>query len=72
MESPLRDVGPGDFDVVVVRENTEGEYSGIGGRVHRGRPTEVAVETSVFTRAGIERDDPLRVRVRPVARSLVA
>jgi tartrate dehydrogenase/decarboxylase/D-malate dehydrogenase len=53
--SPLRSVGPGDLDIVVVRENTEGEYAGAGGRVHRGRPAEVAVETSVFTRAGVER-----------------
>jgi tartrate dehydrogenase/decarboxylase/D-malate dehydrogenase len=53
--TPLRDIGPGELDIVVVRENTEGEYGGVGGRVHRGRPGEVAVETSVFTRAGIER-----------------
>jgi tartrate dehydrogenase/decarboxylase / D-malate dehydrogenase len=53
--SPLRAIGPDGFDVVVVRENTEGEYSGAGGRVHRGRPAEVAVETSVFTRMGTER-----------------
>src|SRR4051794_24210363 len=53
--SPLRDIGPGDLVIVVVRENTEGEYGGVGGRVHRGRPGEVAVETSVFTRAGTER-----------------
>lgn len=44
-----------NFDVVVVRENTEGEYSGAGGRVHRGGGDEVAVETSIFTRAGTER-----------------
>ena len=43
------------FDVVVVRENTEGEYSGAGGRVHRGSGGEVAVETAVFTRTGTER-----------------
>jgi len=52
---PLRDIGPGDLDIVVVRENTEGEYGGVGGRVHRNKPGEVAVETSVFTRTGIER-----------------
>jgi len=40
----------GVLDVVVIRENTEGEYSGAGGRVHRGRDSEVAVETSIFTR----------------------
>jgi tartrate dehydrogenase/decarboxylase/D-malate dehydrogenase len=53
--SRLRGLDPGAFDVVVVRENTEGEYSGAGGRVHRSRGSEVAVETSVFTRVGTER-----------------
>jgi tartrate dehydrogenase/decarboxylase/D-malate dehydrogenase len=52
---PLRAAAPEDVDIVFVRENTEGEYSGAGGRVHRGRPIEVAVESIVFTRAGIER-----------------
>jgi len=53
--SPLANVTPGDIDFVVVRENTEGEYSGAGGRVHRGQPFELALETSVFTRIGVER-----------------
>ena len=53
--SPLRDVGPGDLDWVIVRENSEGEYSGHGGRVHRGLPEEVATETAIFTRRGVER-----------------
>ena len=53
--SPLRDVGPGDLDWVIVRENSEGEYSGSGGRVHRGLPEEVAMEVSVFTRVGVAR-----------------
>jgi len=53
--SPLRNVGPGDLDWVIVRENSEGEYSGAGGRVHRGLPEEVATEVSVFTRAGVAR-----------------
>lgn len=52
---PLKDAGAGGIDFVVVRENTEGEYSGAGGRVHRGLPLELAVETAVFTRAGVER-----------------
>jgi tartrate dehydrogenase/decarboxylase/D-malate dehydrogenase len=52
---PLRDKEAGDIDFVVVRENTEGEYSGAGGRAHRGLPLEVAVETAIFTRAGVER-----------------
>ena len=45
----------GEIDWVIVRENTEGEYSGSGGRVHTGLPEEVATETSVFTRRGVER-----------------
>ena len=53
--SPLRTAQDSGLDVIVVRENTEGEYSGAGGRVHRGREIEVAVETSIFTRTGIER-----------------
>ncbi|WP_254023967.1 tartrate dehydrogenase [Mesorhizobium ventifaucium] len=44
-----------DFDIVCIRENTEGEYSGAGGRVHQGTSEEVAVETSIFTRMGVER-----------------
>jgi len=53
--SPLRDREPGEIDFVVVRENTEGEYAGVGGRSHIGHPDEIATETSVFTRRGIER-----------------
>jgi tartrate dehydrogenase/decarboxylase/D-malate dehydrogenase len=53
--SPLRNVGPGDLDWVIIRENSEGEYAGNGGRVHRGLPEEVATETAVFTRVGVER-----------------
>jgi tartrate dehydrogenase/decarboxylase / D-malate dehydrogenase len=45
----------GKIDWVIVRENTEGEYSGSGGRVHQGLPDEIATETSVFTRKGVER-----------------
>ncbi len=52
---PLADRGPEDVDVVVVRENTEGEYSGVGGFAHRGLPGEVALQTTVYTRACIER-----------------
>jgi tartrate dehydrogenase/decarboxylase/D-malate dehydrogenase len=51
--SPLR--AAEDVDFVVVRENVEGEYSEIGGRIHRGFPDEAAVQESVFTRAGVER-----------------
>ncbi len=53
--SPLRNAGPGDLDWVIVRENSEGEYSGVGGRAHRGLPEEVAMEVSVFTRVGVRR-----------------
>jgi tartrate dehydrogenase/decarboxylase/D-malate dehydrogenase len=53
--TPLAGRGPADVDMLFLRENTEGEYSGVGGRVHRGLPTEVGLETSVFTRAGVER-----------------
>jgi tartrate dehydrogenase/decarboxylase/D-malate dehydrogenase len=55
VSAPLRDVGPGDLDWVIVRENSEGEYSGVGGRAHRGLPEEVAMEVSVFTRVGVTR-----------------
>ncbi len=53
--SPLAGKRPESIDFVVVRENTEGEYTGAGGRGHRGLPTEVAVETALFTRTGVER-----------------
>lgn len=55
VDSPLAGKQPGDIDFIVVRENTEGEYIGAGGRAHRGLPLEVAVETAVFSRAGVER-----------------
>jgi tartrate dehydrogenase/decarboxylase / D-malate dehydrogenase len=53
--TPLAIRPPEDVDFLVVRENTEGEYAGVGGRSHRGLDSEVALETSVFTRAGVER-----------------
>jgi tartrate dehydrogenase/decarboxylase/D-malate dehydrogenase len=52
---PLAGRRPEDVNMVFVRENTEGEYAGVGGRSHRGHPLEVGIETSVFTRAGVER-----------------
>ncbi len=55
VHSPLAGKKPGEIDFVVVRENTEGEYTGAGGRAHRGLPIELALETSVFTRVGVER-----------------
>jgi len=53
--SPLRDVGPEDIDFVVVRENTEGLYTGMGGFAHQGTSREVATEVSVNTRFAVER-----------------
>ncbi len=52
VQGPLKAEG---FDILCIRENTEGEYSGAGGRVHQGMDNEVAVETSIFTRRGVER-----------------
>jgi tartrate dehydrogenase/decarboxylase / D-malate dehydrogenase len=53
VKSPLANAK--DIDWVVIRENSEGEYSGVGGRVHRGLPTEVASDVAIFTRTGVER-----------------
>jgi tartrate dehydrogenase/decarboxylase/D-malate dehydrogenase len=55
IQSPLRNVSAETLDWVIVRENSEGEYSGSGGRVHGGLPGEVATETAIFTRSGVER-----------------
>src|SRR2546427_152280 len=55
VRSPLADRRPDEVDMLFIRENTEGEYSGTGGRVHVGTPAEVAVEVPVFTRRAIER-----------------
>jgi tartrate dehydrogenase/decarboxylase/D-malate dehydrogenase len=52
---PLAGRGPDDIDMMFIRENTEGEYSGTGGRVHVGTPYEVAVEAPVFTRLAVDR-----------------
>ncbi len=53
--APLRRPRPGEVDMVIVRENTEGEYSDAGGRLFRGTPREMAVQESVFTRHGVDR-----------------
>ncbi len=53
--SPLRHVVDKELDWVIVRENSEGEYAGVGGRVHQGSPLEAATDVSMFTRAGVER-----------------
>ncbi len=55
METPLKGRGPGDIDFFVVRENVEGEYSEIGGRLYQGTEHELATQQSVFTRRGCDR-----------------
>jgi tartrate dehydrogenase/decarboxylase / D-malate dehydrogenase len=55
VRSPLRDKAPGSIDLVVYRENTEGEYAPVGGRLYQGTADEVAIQTNVFTRRGCER-----------------
>src|SRR5207245_438312 len=54
-KSPLAGRGPADIDMLIVRENNEGEYSEIGGRLYRGTPEELAVQQAVFTRKGCDR-----------------
>ncbi|KAK5103591.1 hypothetical protein LTS08_003009 [Lithohypha guttulata] len=54
-QSPLRNATSGDLDWVIIRENSEGEYAGQGGRSHKGMPWEVATEVSIFTRHAVER-----------------
>ena len=55
IDSPLKRCGPLDLDWVIVRENSEGEYSGVGGRVHQGQPIEAATDVSMMTRVGVQR-----------------
>jgi tartrate dehydrogenase/decarboxylase/D-malate dehydrogenase len=55
VQSPLANKLPGSIDFVVVRENSEGEYSNMGGRIHTGTPYEMAIQETVFTRMGTER-----------------
>jgi tartrate dehydrogenase/decarboxylase/D-malate dehydrogenase len=55
IDAPLKRCKAEDLNWVIVRENSEGEYSGAGGRVHQGFPIEVATDLSVMTRAGVER-----------------
>jgi tartrate dehydrogenase/decarboxylase/D-malate dehydrogenase len=55
IDAPLKRCRPQDLDWVIVRENSEGEYAGVGGRAHQGHPIEVATDVSVMTRAGVER-----------------
>ncbi|WP_353151963.1 tartrate dehydrogenase [Pollutimonas bauzanensis] len=55
IDAPLKRCATSDLDWVIVRENSEGEYSGVGGRVHQGQPIEAATDVSIMTRAGVER-----------------
>lgn len=55
IETPLRHCQPNQLDWVIVRENSEGEYAGLGGRAHQGHPIEVASDMSIMTRVGVER-----------------
>ena len=55
IQTPLRNCRREDLDWVIVRENSEGEYAGVGGRAHQGHPIEVATDVSMMTRAGVER-----------------
>jgi tartrate dehydrogenase/decarboxylase/D-malate dehydrogenase len=53
--APLANRKPGEIDFYIVRENTEGEYSTIGGRIFSGTPQEIVIQESVFTRHGVDR-----------------
>jgi tartrate dehydrogenase/decarboxylase / D-malate dehydrogenase len=55
IDGPLKRCRPEDLDWVIVRENSEGEYAGVGGRAHQGHPIEVATDVSIMTRVGVER-----------------
>ena len=55
IDAPLKRCKPEDLNWVIVRENSEGEYAGVGGRVHQGHPIEVATDMSIMTRVGVER-----------------
>jgi len=55
IDAPLKRCRPEDLNWVIVRENSEGEYSGVGGRVHQGHPIEAATDVTMMTRAGVER-----------------
>ena len=55
IESPLKNWNPGEIDFTIVRENNEGEYSNIGGRLYEGTEDEIAVQQTVFTRRGVNR-----------------
>ena len=55
IDAPLKRCQPKDLDWIIVRENSEGEYAGVGGRAHQGHPIEVATDVSIMTRIGVQR-----------------
>ncbi len=55
IETPLKNWKPGEIEFVIVRENCEGEYSNVGGRMYEGTPGELAVQQAIFTRMGVTR-----------------
>src|SRR4030042_1555108 len=55
VETPLKDKGPAEIDFIVVRENTEGAYTGSGGFIKKGTPDEIAIQEAIHTRKGVER-----------------
>ena len=63
VKSPLKDKKPGDIDFITVRENTEGEYAGAGGRMHPGQPMELAIKTLGVHPGWCGAGHPLRLRV---------
>ncbi|GAA4984254.1 tartrate dehydrogenase [Actinopolymorpha pittospori] len=69
VSSPVR--GGGEMDLVIVRENVEGEYSEVGGRMYRGQPAEAAIQEAIFTRAGITRAAEFAARLASGRRGLV-
>ena len=62
MKSPLAGRTSADIDMLIVRENNEGEYSSIGGRLYEGTEQEMAIQQAVFTRKGMRPDHALRLR----------
>ena len=67
VRSPLAGLAPGDIDMMIVRENTEGEYSSIGGRMFEGSEREVVVQETVMSRIGVDRVLEVRLRAGAVA-----
>ena len=67
IDAPLKRCKPEDLNWVIVRENSEGEYAGVGGRVHQGLPIEVATDVSMMTRAGVRAHHALRLQAGAVA-----